>query len=76
VAKATAHIVANGLPEPGTAEALFLVLEQKLGKGRCPGRTVAIEILSPIVQAVKAELEQVVDAERKLKSLNPNASKS
>jgi hypothetical protein len=75
VAKAVAYIVANGLPEPQTAEALHLVLEEKLGRGQWPSRTIAIEILAPIVRAVIAELEQVTDAERKLKSLNPNTPK-
>src|SRR5262249_17478169 len=54
--KATAYLVANGLPDPPTAEKLYSVLVEKLGSGQCPGRTIGMEILSPMIREVKAAL--------------------
>jgi hypothetical protein len=55
--EAAAYVVANGLPEPPTAEALYLELANILGE-LCPGRTVAIEILAPFVQRMKEALKR------------------
>jgi hypothetical protein len=60
ITEAAAYVVANGLPtSPAgshTAEALYLELNNILGEARCPGRTVAIELLTPFVSRMKEAL--------------------
>jgi hypothetical protein len=55
--EAAAYVLANGLPEPPTAEALYLELHNLLGE-LCPSRTVAIDILSPFVRRMKEALRR------------------
>jgi hypothetical protein len=55
--EAAAYVVENDLPEPPSAEALWLELQNKLGK-RCPGRSVALEVLRPFMQRMRDVLKR------------------
>jgi hypothetical protein len=50
--EAAAYVVEKGLPEPPSAESLWLELKNIHGE-RCPGRSVALGILGPFMQRMK-----------------------
>jgi hypothetical protein len=55
--EAAAYVVENGLPEPPSAETLWLELRNIHGE-RCPGRTVALGVLGPFMQRMKDVLKR------------------